>query len=67
MYFVIVVYYYSLVWNPDSRNRHFDFTSDVGYLITKLTVEGSSSRNSGAEGSNKVFSSVASNQQLSFL
>ena len=28
---------------PDSRNRHFDFSGDVGFIITRLSVQGSPS------------------------
>ena len=38
---------------PDNRNRHFDFSADVGFLIQRLTVEGSAASGS----SNRIFSS----------
>lgn len=43
------------VFFPDVRNERFDFCSDVGYLITRLAVEGSSTGNS----SGRALSSLA--------
>ena len=44
---------------PDARNESFDFTSDVGFLVTRFIVQGNSHRASISEaGSSRVLSTI---------